>query len=202
MYECICLHAARLCPSSPTVPDLEICSHTDQPSPATFFPFSSHHLPTKSCLFSTYAHTVTLSFPGLCSRFPSLLLSLFLSFLSPSFPFNLFDYQIHYLIGISETWNFFCCANSVAPLCGALQLSIECRTRNRNSPGSNPFATVSKFGHLCALQLTQLYNWVPGYRRQLKCEWIVFARNCCVARIPPREVKLVSEWTGLPGGEV
>ena len=29
----------------------------------------------------------------------------------------------------------------------------------------------------------------------------VFARNYCVARILPREVELVSEWTGLPGGK-
>ena len=50
---------------------------------------------------------------------------------------------------------------------------------------------------------TQLYKWVPGYRSQLwKCEWIVVARNCCMARMLHREVELVSEWTGLPGGEV
>ena len=32
-----------------------------------------------------------------------------------------------------------------------------------------------------------------------KCEWIVFARNCCLARMLLREVELVSEWTGLSG---
>ena len=33
---------------------------------------------------------------------------------------------------------------------------------------------------------------------------IVFARNCCVTRMLPREAELVSEWTGLPmpGGKV
>ena len=31
---------------------------------------------------------------------------------------------------------------------------------------------------------------------------LVFARNFCVARMLLRDVKLVSEWTGLPGGEV
>ena len=30
----------------------------------------------------------------------------------------------------------------------------------------------------------------------------VFARNYCVARILPREAELVSEGTGLPGGNV
>ena len=29
---------------------------------------------------------------------------------------------------------------------------VECRTHNRESPGSNPpFATVSKLGHFCSL---------------------------------------------------
>ena len=29
---------------------------------------------------------------------------------------------------------------------------VECRTRNRNNPGSNPhFAIVWKFGHFCSL---------------------------------------------------
>ena len=48
-------------------------------------------------------------------------------------------------------------------------------------------------------QLTQLYKWVPGHREWWKCEWIVVAHNCCVARMLTREVELVSEWTGLPG---
>ena len=52
-------------------------------------------------------------------------------------------------------------------------------------------------------QFTQLYKWVPGYRRWWKCQWIVVARNCCMAIwILPREVVLVPERTGLPGGEV
>ena len=28
---------------------------------------------------------------------------------------------------------------------------VECRTRNRESPGSNPVVTVSKFGHFLSL---------------------------------------------------
>ena len=28
---------------------------------------------------------------------------------------------------------------------------VKCRTRKRKSPGSNPFATVSKFGHFRSL---------------------------------------------------
>ena len=46
---------------------------------------------------------------------------------------------------------------------------------------------------------TQLYKWVPGYRQLWKCECLVVARNCCMARMLPGEVELVSEWTGLPG---
>ena len=41
-----------------------------------------------------------------------------------------------------------------------------------------------------------------SYRQWWKCEWIVFARNCCDARMLPREVELVPARTGLPGGEV
>ena len=32
-------------------------------------------------------------------------------------------------------------------------------------------------------QFTQLYTWVRVYRRWWKCEWIDFARNCCMARM-------------------
>ena len=31
---------------------------------------------------------------------------------------------------------------------------------------------------------------------------LVVARNCCMASMLPREVKLMSERTGLPGGDV
>ena len=47
-------------------------------------------------------------------------------------------------------------------------------SQSRESPGSNPFATGSKFGHFFVLftmpQFTQLYKLVPGYRRWWKCE--------------------------------
>ena len=49
-------------------------------------------------------------------------------------------------------------------------------------------------------QFIQLYKWVPDYRQWWKCEWVVFVRNCCMARMIPREVELVVEWTSLPGG--
>ena len=35
-------------------------------------------------------------------------------------------------------------------VCAVSQLG-ECRTRNRESPGSNPVVTVSKFGHFLSL---------------------------------------------------
>ena len=49
-------------------------------------------------------------------------------------------------------------------------------------------------------QSTQLYKWVPGYRQWWKCERLIVVRNCCMARMLPRETELVSEWTGLSGG--
>ena len=49
--------------------------------------------------------------------------------------------------------------------------------------------TTPKATHLC--------KWVSGYRRRWKYEWIVFVRNCCVARMLPRDAALVSEWKGV-----
>ena len=73
--------------------------------------------------------------------------------------------------------------------------AVECQTRNRESPGSNPpllqFRISGIFVVSMTLQFTQLYRWVPGCRQWWKCEWMVFARNCCVVRILPREVELV-----------
>ena len=72
--------------------------------------------------------------------------------------------------------------------------AVERRTRNQVSPGSNPpllpFRRLGIFVLSTITQSTQLYKWVPGYRQWWKYEWIVFARNCCVARILPREAKL------------
>ena len=48
----------------------------------------------------------------------------------------------------------------------------------------------------------QLYKWVPCYRRWWEYEWIIFACNCSMARMLPRDVELVLEWTGLPRGGV
>ena len=63
------------------------------------------------------------------------------------------------------------------------------------------FQSVSIFVLHTTPQFTKLYKWVPVYRCSWKCEWIVFARNCCVARMLTREVELMSQWTGLPGKE-
>ena len=52
-----------------------------------------------------------------------------------------------------------------------------------------------KVFYIITPQLTQLYKWVPGCRQSD----LVSARNCCMARMLPGEVKLVLEWTGLPG---
>ena len=40
-------------------------------------------------------------------------------------------------------------------------------------------------------QFTQLHNWVPGYRPCWKCECLVIAHNCCMARMLPGESGLV-----------
>ena len=60
-----------------------------------------------------------------------------------------------------------------------------------------PFRSLLIFVLSMTPQLTQLCKLVPGYRQWWKCESIVFAPNCSMARMLPREVKLVSEWTGL-----
>ena len=79
---------------------------------------------------------------------------------------------------------------------------LECWTRNQMSPGSNPqpFCSLGIFVLSTTPLLTHLFKWVPGYRRWWKCEWLVIARNCCMARMLPREAELASEWTGLPDG--
>ena len=51
---------------------------------------------------------------------------------------------------------------------------VECRARNRVSPGSNPFCYrfedwAFPFSPLTP-KLTQLYKSVPGYRQWWKCE--------------------------------
>ena len=61
---------------------------------------------------------------------------------------------------------------------------VECQTRNRESPDSNPhllpFWSFGIFVLSTTLQFTQPYKWVPGYRRWWKCEWILFARCCSI----------------------
>ena len=41
--------------------------------------------------------------------------------------------------------------NSTLTTQSAVAQLVECRTRNRESPGSNPVVTVSKFGHFLSL---------------------------------------------------
>ena len=78
---------------------------------------------------------------------------------------------------------------------------VERRTRNRESTGSNPpLLPFRSLGIFVFLHDTPVH-WLPGYRRWWKCDRIVFARKCCMARMLAREVELVSEWTGLPGEE-
>ena len=76
---------------------------------------------------------------------------------------------------------------------------VECRTRNLESPGSNPtllpFRSLGIFVLFTTPQSTQLYKWVPGGH----VSDLVVARNCCMTRMLPGEAELVSEWTGLSG---
>ena len=44
-----------------------------------------------------------------------------------------------------------CTANTNFVSWSAVAQLVECRTRNRESPGSNPVVTVSKFGHFLSL---------------------------------------------------
>ena len=42
-------------------------------------------------------------------------------------------------------------ARSSSKMWSTVAQLVECRTRNRESPGSNPVVTVSKFGHFLSL---------------------------------------------------
>ena len=60
-----------------------------------------------------------------------------------------------------------------------------------------PFRSLGIFVLSMTPQFTELYKWIPGYRRSWKCDWIVAARNCCNARMLPREAELVPEFTSM-----
>ena len=67
---------------------------------------------------------------------------------------------------------------------------VESRTRNRESPGSNPLATVSKFGHFRYLHYVSVNSAVNEYLAidsGGNVSDLVFARNCSVARMLPGE---------------
>ena len=75
--------------------------------------------------------------------------------------------------------------------------AVECRTRNREGPGSNP---------LCYRFEDWAFSFSQRHPSSLSCinEYLAidsgenlgdlaYARNCCVARMLPNEVELVSE---------
>ena len=65
------------------------------------------------------------------------------------------------------------------------------------------FATVSKIGHFRSLHWRPC--WFSCINEYLAIDSgghvsdVVVARNCCMARMLPGDVELVSQWTGLPG---
>ena len=68
-----------------------------------------------------------------------------------------------------------------------------------SEPGfESPFATVWKIGHWrpCSLSCINEYLAIDSGGNMSD---LVFARNCCMARMLPGEAELVSEWKGLPG---
>ena len=68
---------------------------------------------------------------------------------------------------------------------------VECRTRNRGSPGSNP--PLLPFRSLGIFVLSSCINeYLPIDSGATVIE-IVLAHNFCRARMLPREAKLVSE---------
>ena len=79
--------------------------------------------------------------------------------------------------------------------------AVESREPGLESP-LLPFRSSDIFVLSTMPQFTQLYKWVPGYSQWEKCDRKDFSSNWSIVRMVPREVVLVSEWTGLPGGEV
>ena len=72
-----------------------------------------------------------------------------------------------------------------------------------SEPGfESPFVTLSKIGHFRSLHWRP--SWLSCMNEYLAIDSgghvsdLVLARNCCLARMLPREAELVSEWTGLP----
>ena len=55
------------------------------------------------------------------------------------------------------------------------------------TPPLLPFRRLGIFVLSIDAPLTQLYKWIPGYRQWWKCECLVVARNCCMARMLPGE---------------
>ena len=78
---------------------------------------------------------------------------------------------------------------------------VVCSSQSRDPGFESPFATVSNFGHFRSL------HWCPsslsGIDEYLAIDSggnvsdLLVARNCCLARMLPREAELVSEWTCL-----
>ena len=73
-----------------------------------------------------------------------------------------------------------------------------------SEPGfESPFATVSNIGHFRSLHWRP--SWLSCINEYLAIDsggnvsHLVFAHNCCMARMLPGEAELVSEWTCLLG---
>ena len=81
----------------------------------------------------------------------------------------------------------------------------ECWTRNLVSPGSNPpllpFRRLGMFVLSIDAPVHSAVNEYLAIDSGGNVSDLVFARNCCMARMLTGEAKLVSEWTGLPGEE-
>ena len=71
-------------------------------------------------------------------------------------------------------WCYVECGSSV----------VKCRTRNWESPGSNPLCYCFEvwafsFSPRCPSSLSCINGCKRGYRLWWRCEWIVFTPNCC-----------------------
>ena len=68
---------------------------------------------------------------------------------------------------------------------------VECRTRNQASPGSNP--PLLPFRRLGIFVLSIHAPVDSAIDSGGNVSDLVLARNCCLARMLPREAELVSE---------
>ena len=69
---------------------------------------------------------------------------------------------------------------------------VECRTRNRESPGSNPPLLPFRRLGISVLSIDAPVDYL-AIDSGGNVSDLVLARNCCLARMLPREVELMSE---------